>query len=164
MELLRTVAYHLQLPENAHIHDVFHVDVLKPFIGTPPPWPLLRRYLRCSMGALFSSQSTSSVLVCVAAPGTFWCSGLVHRRRKQPRNLSTHSVQPIPRFSSRTSCFQRGKRCYGGPAVPPSGTHQWLGDDHQGSMPSPRARSPQLWEPVLIGRVSFIYSCELLDG
>ena len=51
LERVGPVAYRLQLPENARIHDVFHVGVLKPFIGTPlattPTLPLLQ--LGCTL-------------------------------------------------------------------------------------------------------------------
>jgi hypothetical protein len=39
VEIINDVAVHLELPLGARLHDVFHVDVLKKFIGAPPASP-----------------------------------------------------------------------------------------------------------------------------
>jgi hypothetical protein len=39
IEIINDVAVHLELPLGARLHDVFHVGVLKKFIGAPPASP-----------------------------------------------------------------------------------------------------------------------------
>jgi hypothetical protein len=38
--IINDVVYYLELPPRARLHDIFHVGLLKKFVGTPPAAPL----------------------------------------------------------------------------------------------------------------------------
>lgn len=106
LEKIGAVAYRLQLPPSAKIHNVFHVVFLKKFEGAPPieqaPLPPIVRGRAVaqpdSVVRAWSTGSSSELLV-----------------RWQGRSMAEATWEPLeqckedyPDVSSRTSCFARG--------------------------------------------------------
>jgi len=95
----------LKLPDGAHIDDVFHVGVLKLFVGEPPSTapalpPLQHGHLLHAPEHVLHYQLRHSAWHVLIK----W-TGL--QKPTQPGSRSIHSAQLILLSSSRTSCFQR---------------------------------------------------------
>ena len=87
-ELINDVAVRLALPPRARLHDVFHVGLLKKFIGpppeAPPPLPAIHH------GAIVPEPDRSS-------------TGRASLRLRLPGRILTSSATNTRHFSSRTS-------------------------------------------------------------
>jgi hypothetical protein len=104
-ELINDVAVRLALSPQTPIHDVFHVNVLKKFVGTPPPTPP-------ALSAIHHGVVTPEP---VRVEQTRLARGvrqlLVHWRGEPPSlqlgKISTLFASSFHSSSSGTSCFTR---------------------------------------------------------
>ncbi|XP_068638467.1 uncharacterized protein [Aristolochia californica] len=105
LEHIVSVAYHLQLPIDAHIHDVFHVSLLKPFKGdspllhTPLP-PLHDGRILATPAHVYQARKVNDL----------W-ELLVHWAETDPVEASWQSLAEFrelcPNFELETSSFSR---------------------------------------------------------
>jgi hypothetical protein len=107
VELINDVAVRLALPPGARLHDVFHVGVLKKFIGVPPASPPALPIIHNGAVVPEPLQVTQARL----ARGVRQV--LVHWRANRssllPEKTSTNSTASTQTFSSRTSWVSRGR-------------------------------------------------------
>ncbi|WVZ59355.1 hypothetical protein U9M48_009508 [Paspalum notatum var. saurae] len=104
-ELINDVAVRPALPARAHIHDVFHVGVLKKFHGappdtTPPPPPRSMARSPLNRSVLSSSASPAACAKCSS-------NGRISPLRRLPGKTSTPSPRSFRHSSSGTSCLSR---------------------------------------------------------
>lgn len=118
-EIVNTVDVRLELPARAHIHDVFHVGVLKKFHGTPPT--TTRQHLPCRSCTMVRSPlnpNASSRSESPAAYAKCSSSGRISPLRQLHGKTSTPSWPSFRRSSSRTSCLlRRGEMSCGSSCV-----------------------------------------------
>jgi hypothetical protein len=93
--IINDVAYRLELPPRARLHDVFHIGLLKQFVGTPPAVP----------PALPPTHHGATQPV---RDARCWFIGRGNQQHLLPGKTSTASSTDILHSSSRTSCSSRG--------------------------------------------------------